>query len=1139
MFFWCLLHFFYVLCNYKFCLAAHSQPPSALVSPSSTRPSSRADRRLRFAELEPEDVHVYESAPSSPKRRALALPPPDPGSKDTVSLGQWKGKMLQDAAPTTSVKQGEQQQTELVTEKSQSRKNIDQEVEGTAEYIRQRYFPNSPSNDPNLAWIYESPKPDSTSPTLRFDLQGNIIPPSISLTLPTHLGLHHHAEGAHAGYTLDDIFLLSRSTVPAQRAAMLGIMSRIARRLAGVKKGEAIDMEALVGKEEDLRKRFLAAGLEALSERGSVGALAIEVIWECVVCWRLDFVDVEGVELETPEEDSVITSIPLEFFLPQIATILLEGAHPHESQTQLLSVLHRLSQHNNEVANRISSTPKLLATILQVFLLTPISPDESSRLPEPLALRLFHALSLSSRSNAEEIEKFADSFLRFVTFLPSSSPYLPSVTTNLITWTLRIYRALAAYGLQTHIASVAVAPFAQLEQYILSKECTSYSLKEAWLNLVEVWMICATDPHQTTPPHDIKWSQIISWRWDAGILELLEGLGIEESEWAVWASAWKAEAAWLEGSKINAIKGGEVEKDTFLASARHLSEDGTADKIINAALDRIEQSLVYANISELKALAGYCAILSSVIRLWMACIPPHGEGSPSSPPFLLPFSRLSSVAARLVNFPLWSSSTVLDSSTGYLYCREISQFLVFFLRLSKRLPNISQSLWMAQSFSILLRLGPGDEDMAELIIQNLTKLITSDWVSRNNVQASVIWEKGGLAILEPFLYQKLRPTLDVYIAPLSITPKSVKRSTTQRLPSPTGLKQFGLPLSRDWTMTALDHLLRSADSPVFKSLPSSWDASEIEVTRASLFLTKVVQKTLLVHCLTPLVLTREEAIFRCMQVFMLEHGQTENDSSEEVFRDNVVGLLMEEILQIYAFGHKPSFPSTAQQESIEDVAVRFLGPSIPFFQFYTDFIALYDAISFSHPLFASLLLPPTTMSYAQDYRKHLWCDFGHILNTVRPIPERVLCADLEEYLYPVETNAQILSSQLHLLLKGNLREFPRLIALHHIASNIWPDLKEGGAKKPKDERASTMLNAVIQQGGNEVVREVVRYHQIKPSSGRRILYFPDCCYDLDEELVCLRKNCVSNWGGEGLVSKIAGLLTVEEEMCLKFATISA
>ena len=46
----------------------------------------------------------------------------------------------------------------------------------------------------------------ATPLSLQFDLTSTPIPPSLASSLPTHLRLHHHADGAHAGYTLDDVF---------------------------------------------------------------------------------------------------------------------------------------------------------------------------------------------------------------------------------------------------------------------------------------------------------------------------------------------------------------------------------------------------------------------------------------------------------------------------------------------------------------------------------------------------------------------------------------------------------------------------------------------------------------------------------------------------------------------------------------------------------------------------------------------------------------------------------------------------------------------------------------------------------------------------------------------------------------------
>ena len=104
--------------------------------------------------------------------------------------------------------------------------------------------------------------------------------PSLSASLPSHLGLHHHAEGGRAGYTIDDIFLLARSTVPAQRASILGILAKIAHRL-GRQVRQPGSPEAIVvftGQEGDLRKRILAAGLAAMDQVGTLGARAVEIV---------------------------------------------------------------------------------------------------------------------------------------------------------------------------------------------------------------------------------------------------------------------------------------------------------------------------------------------------------------------------------------------------------------------------------------------------------------------------------------------------------------------------------------------------------------------------------------------------------------------------------------------------------------------------------------------------------------------------------------------------------------------------------------------------------------------------------------------------------------------------------------------
>lgn len=62
----------------------------------------------------------------------------------------------------------------------------------------------------------------------RFNLTGKLLSPSEVDGLPTHLGLHHHgASPASAGYTLSEVLLLTRSTVPSQRILALRLLASL------------------------------------------------------------------------------------------------------------------------------------------------------------------------------------------------------------------------------------------------------------------------------------------------------------------------------------------------------------------------------------------------------------------------------------------------------------------------------------------------------------------------------------------------------------------------------------------------------------------------------------------------------------------------------------------------------------------------------------------------------------------------------------------------------------------------------------------------------------------------------------------------------------------------------------------------
>ena len=1128
----------------------------------------RGNRKLRFADVTAKDVHVYESAPPSPRRKPLALLPPS-GDDLAVSLGKWKPPKFR------SIELADASEPQLNAGKPDTGPSTAASTmaadgpleEGTPEDIRRRFFPSLPPGDPSLAWIESTPLPDPTAPTLRFDLHGAPIPPDLSAILPAHLGLHHHAEGARAGYTLDDVFLLTRSTVPAQRVLMLGILAGIVRRLAALRRGTSSDakgMEELRGKEEEIRKRAIAAGAEAMSERGSLGSRAVEVLSEALVRWDGELMTVEGAELQDdppgevlPDQEGegasngdAISSIQLRFFLPQITTILHTADLPHLSLVQVLAILQRLAMHSNAFADEITDAPSLITNVFRAFILTAISPSENSPPPNPAAIYFLTTLASASRVSASRLLEPADALLRFLTSTPASSPYPRPLATNLLAETLHLYTMFARYGLYSHIATTAAEPLAGLSTYILAPECDSRPLLTAYVSLLAAWITCASDPHQTTPPHDILWSQVSGWGWISDLATVAHKLTQDPSDLGTWAALWSAEAAWLEGARHNCVRGGAGEREISLVRLRPAFDGGTEKEVVLGAVSSLKRLLseipkgydAGRGLAFYREIAESALVLSSAIRLWLACLPGDHEPLPE-PPFQLPFSLLGMLAIHSATHHLLSEPSRIPPHSRPVL-RPLVSFTTNYIWLSRHLPNTTRSLWLSQLSVIMMRFLPGDEDAAHRVFVAIANLVDEQFLLDFGWSAPPeVWSRGGLRTLAPFIAYDLVPRVDdakedetprVRVAPLLPTPHSLKPATTQRLPS---IRSFTFLYARDWLLLPLDHLLHSGTSPVWRHLPADWDASETDIVRSTLLLTRVVREAVLANGTQAFAMTRADVTFGCMKVFMLEHGQgkgapsASGEGREEVFRDRVVGEFMEALLLPFTLGASPNGLSASsapnEQDNLELAAARFLGAGTPFFQFYTDFVTLYDAISFGHPLFSALLLPPLAQSYASDYRKLLYDDTAHVLGTVRTPIERVVGEAAGAFLWPAEQEPQIVGAMLSLLVGRRARVkvegFVRWMAVHHIASNIWPDLREDLPLPIADERGRKLFEALSNQGDNRVVRDVALYWQRRDG---RVVLVPDC-FDLEPARRKNRLDWVKEWAKSDLVEHVEGLLGVE------------
>ena len=206
---------------------------------------------------------------------------------------------------------------------------------------------------------------------------------------------------------------------------------------------------------------------------------------------------------------------------------------------------------------------------------------------------------------------------------------------------------------------------------------------------------------------------------------------------------------------------------------------------------------------------------------------------------------------------------------------------------------------------------------------------------------------------------------------------------------------------------------------------------------------------------------------------------------EEVFRDKEVGALMGDLQFPFTYSHLSTNWHDNADLASEKSAACFLGAKTPFYQYYT---ALYAA-TFPRPVFFSLLLPPTSQAYAPDYRLLLWHDYSSVFKTIRMQPNDMLVGrrGLGEWLWPAERDTSMIRAYLGVLKAGGVNGFVKLIAIHHVAANIWPEISPV-ISRYDDDKAANLLRAVLDVGV-DVVNEILSYGQDTE--------MPPKCYEIE------------------------------------------
>ncbi|NXC39568.1 RPAP1 protein, partial [Penelope pileata] len=264
-----------------------------------------------------------------------------------------------------------------------------------------------------LEWMKDLPSPRQKKTKkgmqARFSLKGDLIPADADL--PTHLGLHHHGEEAErAGYSLQELFHLSRSQVIQQRTLALQVLGRIVQKarageFASSLKGSILRLLLDAGflfllrfSLDDAVDNVMAASVGAL--RALLVSFDDEKYLDWTFSWyqgmaAFPFVPNNEEEEEEDEEELTGTEKSQNKKLkdenkpdPDVARYdvvkgLLKTRIQHRLRyilevvrpvpTVVLDILHiltHIARHSSEACNQLLDCPRLVDTIVREFLPT-------------------------------------------------------------------------------------------------------------------------------------------------------------------------------------------------------------------------------------------------------------------------------------------------------------------------------------------------------------------------------------------------------------------------------------------------------------------------------------------------------------------------------------------------------------------------------------------------------------------------------------------------------------------------------------------------------------------------------------------------------------------------------------------------
>ncbi|XP_070698735.1 RNA polymerase II-associated protein 1 isoform X2 [Pempheris klunzingeri] len=348
-----------------------------------------------------------------------------------------------------------------------------------------------------LEWMRDLPAPrkkgTKKAMQARFDFTGTLIPPTEDL--PTHLGLHHHGEEPErAGYSLQELFLLSRSQLIQQRSLALSTLANI---LSKARAGEYLSVlkGSVMSTVLDAGLLFLLRfalddGVEGVMSSAvhALRALLVcaedEECLDCTFSWfrgLASFPLLPSAQEEEDEEDEelpesmretakekeerksdhdvarqdVVKGLLKMKLLPRLRYIL-EVVRPSPRVVQdVLEILTRIARHSSSSATQVLDCPRLMEVVLSEFLPTSWTASSSPLplsvygLPLASTMKLLRVLATSGRHACARLLNSFGVRERLSCLLsadPSELLLGPTEALRITTEAYRLWAVAAGYG---------------------------------------------------------------------------------------------------------------------------------------------------------------------------------------------------------------------------------------------------------------------------------------------------------------------------------------------------------------------------------------------------------------------------------------------------------------------------------------------------------------------------------------------------------------------------------------------------------------------------------------------------------------------------------------------------------------------